>query len=62
MLRMLTFSKVGLGWRIKWATLRLILLLAWVVDISLKCSLMLGVGCSMLAVIGTVLCLICIGL
>ena len=40
------------GWSINWGTLRLILLLTWVVVISLKLSLMLGVGCSRLVLIG----------
>ena len=44
---------VGFDWKINWRTLRLILLLTWVVVISLKCSLMLGVGCSRLVVMGT---------
>ena len=62
MLRMWMFNKDGLGWRINWVTLMLMLLLTWVVVISLKCLLMLGVGCSKLVVIGTFLCMSCIGL
>ena len=43
-------------------TLRLMLQLTWVVVISLKISLMLGEGYSRLVVIGSLLCLNCIGL
>ena len=62
MLRISMSSRVGFGWRIKLATLKVMLLLTWVVVISLRCSLMLDVGCSMLVVIGTLSCLICIDL
>ena len=62
MLRMRMSKLVGFVWRINWGTLRLILLMTWVVVISLKCSLILGVGCSKLVVIGILLCLLCIGL
>ena len=61
MLRMLMLSKVGLGCWINRGMLRLILLLTWVVVISLKSSLMLGVGCSKCVVFGTLLCCSCIG-
>ena len=53
MLMMPMSNLVGFVWRINWGTLRLILPLIWVVVISLKCSLMLDVGCSKLVVIGT---------
>ena len=46
-------NMVGFGWRINWGTLRLILPLTWVVVISLKLSLILGVDCSKCVVIGT---------
>ena len=45
MLKMLMFSKVGLGCWINRGMLRLMLLLIWVVVISLRFLLMLGVGC-----------------
>ena len=62
MLRMLVSSMVVFGQRISLGMLKLILLLTWVVVASLMCLFVLGVGCSKLAVLGTLLCLICFGL
>ena len=56
------FSKVGFGCWINRGMLRLILPLTWVVVISLKCSLMLGVDFSKFGDIRILLCLIGIGL
>ena len=56
MLRMQMFSLVGFGWRINADAAAADL----VVVTSLKFSLMLGVGCSRLAVIGILLRWICI--
>ena len=53
MLRTRMFNMVGFGWKINWGTLRLMPPLTWVVVISLKFSLMLGVACFRLVVVGT---------
>ena len=55
MLRMLMSSMVWFGLRIRLGMLKLILPLTWVVVISLRFSLMLGVGCLRLVVSGILL-------
>ena len=55
-------GQVRLEDQVESATLKLILLLTWVVVISLRYSLMPDVGCSRLVVIGTLSFLICIDL